>query len=173
MNFSILHICLNWRLTPVTDFIPGVIWQISLMLSRFLKILFFPFSPQSPPVHSCTFFVVSPSSCGMWDAASAWFDKQCHVRAQDSNQRNTGPPAAEHANLTTRPWGQPLSRFLNVWNYLVFLSYWALLWKPHQCKPIADLPTSTFLREWFTHTDVQTGTPLAILGGGSMFLRQT
>uniref|UniRef100_A0A9L0K417 Bone morphotic protein 5 n=1 Tax=Equus asinus TaxID=9793 RepID=A0A9L0K417_EQUAS len=62
----------------------------------------------SPPVHSCIFFVVDSSSCGMWDAASAWFDEQCHVRAQDSNQRNTGPPAAEHANLTTRPQGQPL-----------------------------------------------------------------
>src|SRR3712207_6933106 len=47
------------------------------------------------------------SSCGMWDAASAWSDEQCHVRAQDSNQRNTGPPAAERANLTTGPRGQP------------------------------------------------------------------
>uniref|UniRef100_A0A9L0J3U6 Cerebral dopamine neurotrophic factor n=1 Tax=Equus asinus TaxID=9793 RepID=A0A9L0J3U6_EQUAS len=43
----------------------------------------------------------------MWDAASAWFDEQCHVRAQDSNQRNTGRPAAELADLTTRPGGQP------------------------------------------------------------------
>ena len=43
----------------------------------------------------------------MWDAASAWSDEQCHVRAQDSNQRNTGPPAAERTNLTTRPQGQP------------------------------------------------------------------
>ena len=50
---------------------------------------------------------MGPSSCGTWDAASAWFDEQCHVRAQDSNQRNTGPPAAEHTNLTTRPRGQP------------------------------------------------------------------
>ena len=74
----------------------------------FLKILFFPFSPQSPPVHSCVFFVVGSSSCGMWDAAPAWSDEQCHVRAQDSNRRNTGPPAAERANLTTRPRGQPL-----------------------------------------------------------------
>ena len=40
-------------------------------------------------------------------AASAWLDEQCHVPAQDSNQRNTGPPAAERANLTTRPRGQP------------------------------------------------------------------
>uniref|UniRef100_A0A9L0TKQ2 Inosine triphosphate pyrophosphatase n=1 Tax=Equus caballus TaxID=9796 RepID=A0A9L0TKQ2_HORSE len=46
-------------------------------------------------------------TCGMWDAASAWSDEQCHVRAQDSNRRNTGPPAAERANLTTRPRGQP------------------------------------------------------------------
>src|SRR3712207_6993902 len=47
------------------------------------------------------------SSCGMWDAASAWFDEQCHVCAQDSNQRNTGAPAVERANLTTQPRGQP------------------------------------------------------------------
>ena len=74
----------------------------------FIKIFyFFPFCPQSPPVHSCIFFVVCPSSCGMWDAASVWLDVQCHVRAQDSNQQNTGPPAAERANLTTRPRGQP------------------------------------------------------------------
>uniref|UniRef100_A0A9L0SS52 Alkaline ceramidase n=3 Tax=Equus TaxID=9789 RepID=A0A9L0SS52_HORSE len=46
-------------------------------------------------------------SCGMWDAASVWFAEQCHVRAQDSNQRNTGPPAAEHANLTAQPRCQP------------------------------------------------------------------
>ncbi|XP_070375726.1 NADH dehydrogenase [ubiquinone] 1 alpha subcomplex assembly factor 2 isoform X4 [Equus asinus] len=66
-----------------------------------------PPTMESPLVHSCVFFVVGPSSCGMWDAASAWFDEQCHVRAQDSNQRNTGPPAAERANLTTGPRGQP------------------------------------------------------------------
>ena len=82
----------------------------------FLKILFFPFSPQSTPVHSCIFFVVGPSSCGMWDTASAWSDEQCHVRAQDSNQRNTGPPAAERTNLTARPRGQPLKiqTFMNI-----------------------------------------------------------
>ena len=65
-------------------------WAISplghIVLFFFFKDLIFPFSPQSPPVHSCIFFVVGPSSCGMWDAASAWFDEQCHVRAQDSNQ---------------------------------------------------------------------------------------
>ena len=74
----------------------------------FLRFYFFHFSPQSPPVRSCIFFVVGPSSCGMWDAASAWFDEHCHVCAQDLNQRNTGHPAAEHTNLTTQPRGQPL-----------------------------------------------------------------
>ena len=44
----------------------------------------------------------------MWDAASAWFDEQCRVCAQDLNQRNTGPPAAECATLTTWPRAQPL-----------------------------------------------------------------
>ena len=52
---------------------------------------------------------MSPSICGMWEAASAWPHEQCHVRVQDSNQRNTGPPAAELVNLTTRPRGQPRS----------------------------------------------------------------
>src|SRR3712207_7331429 len=52
-----------------------------------------------PILHSCIFFVVGSSSCGTWDAASAWSDEQCHVRAQDSNRRNTGPPAVERANL--------------------------------------------------------------------------
>ena len=89
----------------------------------FLRFYFFPFSPQRPPVHSCIFFVVGPSSCGMWDAASAWFDEQCHVRAQDLNQRNTGPPAAECANLTTRPWSQPLLHNLE-WYDL----HWGELW---------------------------------------------
>ena len=73
----------------------------------FLRFYFFPFSPQIPPLHSCIFFVVGPPSCGMWDAASAWFDEQCHVRAQDSNQWNTGLPEVERENLTARPRGQP------------------------------------------------------------------
>ena len=55
---------------------------------------------------------MGPPSCGIWDAASAWLDEQCHVRAQDSNQRDTGPPAAERTNLTTRPRGQPQQRLL-------------------------------------------------------------
>ena len=96
------------------------LFAIKLFFERFY---FFPFSPQSPPVRSCIFFVVGPSSCAMWDAASVWFDGQCHVRAQDSNQRNTGPPAAEHTNLTTWPRGQPptlyfcLSPFYNTEKY--------------------------------------------------------
>src|SRR3712207_8955294 len=45
--------------------------------------------------------VVGSSSCGMWDAASAWSDEQCHVRAQDSNQQNTGPPAARSEEHTS------------------------------------------------------------------------
>ena len=56
----------------------------------FLRFYLFPFSPQSPPVHSCIFLVVGPSSCGMWDATSVWPDERCHVRAQDPNQRNPG-----------------------------------------------------------------------------------
>src|SRR3712207_7512631 len=60
--------------------------------------------------HSCVFFVVGSSSCGMWDAASAWSDEQCHVRAQDSNRRNTGPPAAERANRSEEHTSELQSR---------------------------------------------------------------
>ena len=56
----------------------------------FLEDFIFPFSPQSPLVHSCIFLVVGPS-CGMCDAASAWLDERCHVHAQDLNWRNPGP----------------------------------------------------------------------------------
>src|SRR3712207_8320563 len=107
----------------------------------FLKILFFPFSPQSPPVHSCIFFVVGPSSCGIWDAASAWFDEQCHVRAQDSNQRNTGPPAAECANLTTQPRGQPPSGFFG----LFFLGRLALSSRLRSEEHTSELQSRQYL----------------------------
>ena len=78
----------------------------NLGLSHFKKNFFSFFSPK-PPVHSCIFFIAGPSSCGMWGAAPAWPDEQRHVHAQDPNQWNPGPPAAERANLTTRPQGQP------------------------------------------------------------------
>uniref|UniRef100_A0A9L0TPM7 Calcineurin like EF-hand protein 1 n=1 Tax=Equus caballus TaxID=9796 RepID=A0A9L0TPM7_HORSE len=78
---------------------------------------------RAPPVHSCVFFVVGPSSCGMWDAASAWFDEQCHVRAQDSNQRNTETPAAERATLTTQPRGQPLEDQVNFRGFMRTLAH--------------------------------------------------
>ena len=48
---------------------------MGLSLFFFKDFIFSPFSPQSPPVHSYIFFVVGPSSCGMWDAASAWSDE--------------------------------------------------------------------------------------------------
>ena len=68
--------------------------MILFMLLFFFKILFFLFLPKAPwyiVVHMY-FFVVGPSSCGMWDAASAWPNEQCHVRTQDPNWRNPGPP---------------------------------------------------------------------------------
>ena len=39
---------------------------------------------------------MSASGRAMWDAASAWPDEHCRVRAQDPNRRNPGC-----ANLTT------------------------------------------------------------------------
>ena len=62
----------------------------------FLKDFIFPFSPQSPPVHSCAFLVVGPSSCGMWEAVSAWPVEWCHVRAQDPNWETLGRRSGAH-----------------------------------------------------------------------------
>ena len=52
---------------------------------------FFFFSPK-PPSTQLYILVVGPSSCGMWDATSAWPDERCRVRAQDLNRWNPGPP---------------------------------------------------------------------------------
>ena len=49
----------------------GTSYMIFVCVCLFLDFIFSPFSPQNPPVHSCVFFVVGPSSCGMWDTASA------------------------------------------------------------------------------------------------------
>ena len=111
---SFLHVFLHYQVMLIKSlqtlwcsFVSLLQTGLSLFFFFILKILFFPFLPKAPPVYSCIFFLVGPSSCGTWDAASAWLDEQCHVRAQDSNQRNTGPPAAECKNLSTRPHGQP------------------------------------------------------------------
>ena len=51
--------------------------------------------------------VVGPSSCGMWDAASAWPDERCNVCAQDPNLWFPWDANAECTNLTTWPQRQP------------------------------------------------------------------
>ena len=66
--------------------------QINCGSILFFFYFYFSFFSPNPPVHSCIFLVVGPSSCGVLDAASAWLDEQCHVRAQDLNQGNPGPP---------------------------------------------------------------------------------
>ena len=53
----------------------------------FLKISIF--SAKLPRTQLCIFSCGS-SSCGMWDAASTWPDKQCHVCVQDPNWGNPG-----------------------------------------------------------------------------------
>ena len=66
-------------------------WQV-YFLWVFLNFIFFLFSPKALRYLVVHFLVVGPSSCGMWDAASAWLGEWCHVRAQDSNWRNPGLP---------------------------------------------------------------------------------
>ena len=48
------------------------------------------------------FLVVGPSSCGMWDAASAWLDVQCHVRTQDPNPQS-GARELNHSAMGLAP----------------------------------------------------------------------
>ena len=83
--YSLRSVCFSW--TDRQDTPTGQDYY-SLFL---LKILFFPFSLKTPLVHSCVFLVVGPSSCGMWDAVSAWLDERYHVPTQDLNQRKPGP----------------------------------------------------------------------------------
>ena len=110
-NMTILGVPEEEKSSPTrdrnhTDFKLFTQWYLKALkdinsFSFFFQVLFISFFSQSPPVQSCMFFVVGPSSCGMWDAASAWPDEQCHVCSQDPNQRNTGLPAVERMNLTT------------------------------------------------------------------------
>ena len=54
---------------------PGLKLDAERFSNFFFKDFIFPFSPQSPLVHSCIFLVVGPSSCGIWDVTSAWLDE--------------------------------------------------------------------------------------------------
>ena len=67
-------------------------WHNHIRIQFFFLRFYFSFFSQGSLVHSCVFLVVSPSNCGMWDAASAWPDEWLHVRAQDLNWRNPGLP---------------------------------------------------------------------------------
>ena len=67
----------------------GTIFILGFVLFCFFKdFIFFLFSPKALWYIVVYFLVVGPSSCGMWDAASAWPNKWCHVRTQDSNWQN-------------------------------------------------------------------------------------
>ena len=99
-------------------------WSVFLLFC-FLKIfyffLFLPKAPQYIVVYSllCVLLVVA---CGTLPQRG--FNEQCHVCAQDSNQWNTGPPAAECANLTTRPRGQPHPLIGQFW-----FAFWSFIFK--------------------------------------------
>ena len=56
--------------------------QLLPTTSFFFPLLFLPKSPQ----YIVVYFSCDPSSCGMWDAASAWLDEQCPVHTQDPNR---------------------------------------------------------------------------------------
>ena len=49
---------------------------------------------------------MAPSSCGMWEAASAWLDERCHVWPRIRTSKPWGAEV-ELENLTTQPQGGP------------------------------------------------------------------
>ena len=81
--------------------------QLSFFSFFFKDFLFFLFLPKAPPyiVVYSLLWVPLVVVCGTLPQRG--LDEQCHVRAQDSNQRNTGLPAVERVKLTTQPRGQP------------------------------------------------------------------
>ena len=110
----------------------------------FPKILLFPFSPQSPPVHSCTFSFAGSSSCGTRDAASAWSDEQCHVREQCPGPEPTKHWAAcsgacELNHSAMGPWGQPHGRRESFTWGCVWVYLWTLYFVPLIFVPILSL----------------------------------
>ena len=57
---------------------------LSLLLLLLLLLLFL-LLPTAPSTW-LYILAIGPSSCGMWDAASAWLDEWCHVHTQDPNR---------------------------------------------------------------------------------------
>ena len=84
------------------SFFPPACLLVCLLCYFFKRFFNFSFFSQRPPVQSCLFLVVGPSSRGMWDAAPAWPSERCHVCAQDSNRRN---PEPTEQSARTQPLG--------------------------------------------------------------------
>ena len=114
--------------------------HVSVFFVFFLRFYFFPFSPQSPPVHSCTFIVVGSSSCGMWDAASAWPDEQwpCpHPGFEPTKHWAACSGACELNHSATGPalclcsWSLTKQTYLFLWMWLL-IHFWSDLFD--SCK---------------------------------------
>ena len=86
LRHTLYHICYNTYVIPLVVF--HRYWDSTHF---FLRFYFSFFSPKSPGSY-LYILVVGPSSCGMWDITSMWPDECCHVRAQDMNRGNLGPP---------------------------------------------------------------------------------
>ena len=114
MNFLCVYL--------IRAFYSNSIDDLKLEANFFKDFIFFFFSPK-PPVHGCIFVVVGPSSCGMWDAALAWPDEWCHVRAQDPNQETLGcrRGACKFNHSATGP--APRSIFLTQSFHKLILTY--------------------------------------------------
>ena len=69
------NICLKFQTSNFDNQKTSTSWELLstvnssiLFIYLFLKdFIFFLFLPKAPPVHSCIFFVVGPSRCGMWE----------------------------------------------------------------------------------------------------------
>ena len=82
-NFISVHLTSKWTQGQKREGLSSYILINTVYLWGFFLSAF---SPQTPPTQ-LYILVVGPSSCscGVWDAASAWPDEWCHVRAQDPN----------------------------------------------------------------------------------------
>ena len=76
---------------------------------------------------------MGPSSCGTWDATSAWLDERCHVHAQSPNWWNPGP---RKRSVGTEPLGHR-AHPQHVHSYFNSSSS-GLHWVWHQCPSLAS-----------------------------------
>ena len=94
----------NYKISFIVQFFSNTIFLIRFFFPTVANLfLFFCFFSPNPPSTQLYILVVGPSSCGTWDAFSAWLDERCHAGAQDPNWRNPGPHELNHSATGPAP----------------------------------------------------------------------